>query len=101
VLVLVEYWLLLSAFGLPATPLAVVAAVFATGAAHSMPVPAGVGVLEGAQMFLFGTLGHPPAVGLAVGLAVRLRELVWVLPGILYLAGRGVTASRLREAAVS
>jgi uncharacterized protein (TIRG00374 family) len=99
-LVLVEYWLLLSAFGLPATPLAVVAAVFATGAAHAMPVPAGVGVLEGAQMFLFGTLGHAPAVGLAVGLAVRLRELAWVLPGILYLAGRGVTASRLREAAV-
>ena len=34
-------------------------------------------------------LGYAPATGLAVGLAVRLRELVWVVPGLLYLAGRG------------
>jgi uncharacterized protein (TIRG00374 family) len=89
-LVLVEYHLLLAAFGLPDGPLAVVAAVFATGAAHSLPVPAAVGTLEGAQMFLFGTLGHPPEVGLAVGLAVRLRELVWIAPGLVYLLVRGV-----------
>ena len=104
-LVVVEYRLLLSAFGLPAGPLAVVAAIFATGASHSLPVPAAVGVLEGSQMWLFGTLGYPPEVGLAVGLAVRLRELVWVLPGLGYLVGRGVAARRspfrvLRPAAV-
>ena len=93
-LVLVEYHLLLAAFGLPSGPLAVVAAIFATGAAHSLPVPASVGTLEGAQMFLFGTLGHPPQVGLAVGLAVRLRELTWVTPGLLYLLVRWLRASR-------
>lgn len=87
-LVLVEYRLLLGAFDLPTAPVAVVAAIFATGAAHSFPVPAAVGALEGAQMWLFGVLGHPPEVGLAVGLAVRLRELVWVLPGLLVLAVR-------------
>ena len=85
VVVLVEYWLLLRAFGLPAVPLTVVAAIFATAAAHSMPVPGGVGVLEGGQMWLFTVLGYPPDVGLAVGLAVRLRELLWTLPGLLYL----------------
>ncbi len=85
VVVLAEYWLLLAAFGLPAVPLTVVAAIFATGAAHAMPVPGGVGVLEGGQMWLFGMLGYPPEVGLAVGLAVRLRELLWTLPGLLYL----------------
>lgn len=85
VIVLVEYHVLLRAFGLPASLTAVVAAVFATGAAHSMPVPAGVGVLEGAQMFLFGALGHPPEVGLAVGLVVRVRELCWTVPGLLYV----------------
>jgi uncharacterized membrane protein YbhN (UPF0104 family) len=93
-LVLVEYHLLLAAFGLPAGPLAVVAAVFATGAAHSLPIPAAVGALEGAQMWLFGILGYPAEVGLAVGLAVRLRELVWVLPGLLYLTGRAVARWR-------
>jgi len=87
--VLLEFHLLLSAFGLPAGPLAVVAAVFATGAAHSLPVPAALGALEGAQMWLFGMLGQPPEVGLAVGLAVRARELVWIAPGLVCVALRG------------
>ncbi len=94
VLVLVEYWLLLTAFGLPASPLAIVAAIFATGASHAMPVPGGVGVLEGGQMWLFSLLGYPPDVGLAVGLAVRLRELLWTLPGLAYLAVRLRPAAR-------
>jgi glycosyltransferase 2 family protein len=89
-LVLLEYWLLLSAFHLPAEPIAVVAAIFATGAAHSMPVPGGIGVLEGGQIWLFGLLGYPSEVGLAVALAVRLRELLWVVPGLLFLAGRSL-----------
>jgi uncharacterized protein (TIRG00374 family) len=93
--VLVEYWLLLAAFGLPARPLTVVAAIFATGAAHSMPVPGGVGVLEGGQMWLFGMLGYPLDVGLAVGLAVRLRELLWTLPGLAYLGVYGIRRSAL------
>jgi uncharacterized protein (TIRG00374 family) len=90
VVVLLEYRCLLATFGLPSDGLAVVAAIFATGASHSLPVPAAVGVLEGAQMWLFGMLGHPPATGLAVGLAVRLRELVWIVPGLVYLLARAV-----------
>jgi len=89
--VLAEYRFLLAAFGLPDGPVAVVAAVFATGAAHCLPVPGAIGALEGAQMWLFGMLGFGPATGLAVGLAVRLRELVWVVPGLLYLGARAVT----------
>lgn len=95
-LVLAEFWLLLAAFGLPSTGLAVVAAIFATAAAHMLPVPAGIGVLEGGQMWLFGMLGHPPEVGLAVGLAARLRELTWLLPGLLYLLARGTRSSLAR-----
>jgi len=93
-LVFVEHVLLLAAFGLPARPLAVVAAVFAAGAAHALPVPAAVGTLEGAETWLFTVLGYSPEVGLAVGLAIRLRELVWMLPGLAYLAGRGIGISR-------
>jgi uncharacterized protein (TIRG00374 family) len=98
--VFLEYALLLAAFGLPASPLAVVAATFAAGAAHALPVPGAVGTLEGAEMWIFSMLGHPPEVGLAVGLAVRLRELVWMLPGLLYLTARGLVAplARLRTA---
>jgi uncharacterized protein (TIRG00374 family) len=97
VVVFVEYRLLLSAFGLPGDGLAVVAAIFATGAAHSLPVPAAVGVLEGAQMWLFGMLGHSPETGLAVGLAVRLRELTWIVPGLVYLLARAITRKVARQ----
>ena len=90
VVVLFEYHLLLAAFDLPAGPTAVVAAIFATGAAHSLPVPAAVGALEGGQMWIFEILGYPAETGLAVGLAVRLREVVWILPGLIYLAARGI-----------
>jgi uncharacterized protein (TIRG00374 family) len=98
--VCVEYALLLAAFGLPTSPLAVVAAMFAGAAAHALPVPGAVGTLEGAEMWIFSVLGHPPEVGLAVGLAVRLRELVWMLPGLIYLAARGLVAplARVRTA---
>jgi len=58
-----------------------------------------VGVLEGAMLWLFTELGHPPEVGLAVGLVARLREVVWVLPGLLYLAACGLV-SRGRAAPV-
>lgn len=92
ILILLEYYLLLSAFGLPSGPVAIVAAIFGTAAAHQLPVPGGLGVLEGGLMWLFGMLGHPPEVGLAVGLAVRLRELVWAAPGVVYLLARWLWA---------
>jgi uncharacterized protein (TIRG00374 family) len=96
-LVVVEFVCLLEAFGLPSTTIAVVAALFATGAAHMFPVPAGVGVLEGAQMWIFEMLGYPADVGLAVGLAVRLREVLWMLPGVIFLIGRSLFAADDRE----
>ena len=98
-LVIGEFVLLLAAFGLPTDPTAVVAAIFATGAAHMLPIPAGLGVLEGANMWLFQMLGYPIDVGLAVGIAARLRELVWMLPGVIYLlAGSiGSSLSEIRE----
>ncbi len=99
-LVIAEFVLLFAAFDLPSTPTTIVAAIFATGAAHMLPIPAGVGVLEGAQVWLFGMLGYPTDVGLAVGLAVRLREIFWMLPGLIYLMGRSLGSSLARARAV-
>lgn len=97
VLVMLEYGLLLSAFGLPADVVSIVASIFASAAAHQLPVPAGVGVLEAGQIWIFGMLGHPPEVGLAAGFAVRLREIVWALPGLVYLAGRWISDARAKS----
>lgn len=93
-MVIAEFACLLAAFGLPVDPTAVVAAIFATGAAHMLPIPAGIGVLEGAQVWVFGMLGYPTEVGFAVGLAVRFRELAWMAPGLLYMLLRSLAASR-------
>jgi uncharacterized membrane protein YbhN (UPF0104 family) len=81
----VQYACLLAAFDLPSTPVAVVAAIFASGAARTLPVPGAVGTVEAAELWMFGVLGHPPEVGLAVGLATRLRDLVWAAPGFAFL----------------
>ena len=56
-------------------------------------------MLEGAQVWLFGLLGYSSDVGLAVGLAVRLRELAWLLPGLLYLLGNSLASSLARRRA--
>jgi uncharacterized protein (TIRG00374 family) len=96
VFVLAEFWLLLSAFDLPATSTAVVGAIFATAAAHMLPIPAGIGVLEGAQVWMFGMLGYPVDVGLAVGLLVRMRELLWMAPGLAYMLTNSLSASLAR-----
>jgi hypothetical protein len=38
-------------------------------------------------------LGHSAEVGLAVGLAVRFRELLWMVPGLIYLIARNFAPS--------
>ncbi len=96
-LVMLEYGVLFSALGLPADALTIVAAIFASAAAQQLPVPAGVGVLEGGQVWMLGMLGYPPEVGLAAGFAVRLRELVWALPGLICLAARWLSDAHVRS----
>lgn len=50
-------------------------------------VPAGVGIQEGGQVFLFSLLGLPLSMGMAVGLVKRTRKLCYVLAGLLAISG--------------
>jgi uncharacterized protein (TIRG00374 family) len=95
-LVILEFTMLFWAFGLPADSTAIVAAIFATGAAHVLPIPAGLGVLEGAQVWIFQMLGYPTDIGLAVGLVVRMREILWMAPGVAFLLLGSLRASLAR-----
>jgi hypothetical protein len=45
-----------------------------------MLVPARIGVSEGATYFLFHILGLDPAMGLIVGVAMRLRSILGQAP---------------------
>jgi uncharacterized membrane protein YbhN (UPF0104 family) len=101
VLTVVQFALLLAAFGLPSSPVAVVAAIFAAGAGRLLPVPGGVGTVEAAQLWLFGMLGHAPEVGLAVGLATRLRDLVWAAPGFAFLLLRALKPPPIEASSTS
>jgi uncharacterized protein (TIRG00374 family) len=58
----------------------------------SFMIPASLGALEGGYVVIFGTLGLGGALGLSYTLIRRLRELVWALLGLLWLAPRRVHA---------
>jgi glycosyltransferase 2 family protein len=47
-----------------------------------VPVPAGLGALEGSQVLAMGLLGVNPAAGVAVCLWIRLRDITFGLIGI-------------------
>jgi glycosyltransferase 2 family protein len=55
-------------------------------------IPGSLGVTEGTMMLMYGSLTGEPSVGVAVALVRRLRELVWIVAGLLsgwgYLDGR-------------
>ena len=58
-------------------------------------MPSNIGVLEGGGVFLFITLGLDPALGLSLGIVKRMRRIVWISIGWLFLAclGRAASAS--------
>ena len=49
-------------------------------------MPSNIGVLEGGQVFLFLALGLAPAHGLSLGIVKRIRKLLWIGAGWLFLA---------------
>lgn len=48
-------------------------------------MPSNIGVLEGGQVFLFLTLGLDPAMGLSLGIVKRMRKLLWISVGWMFL----------------
>jgi uncharacterized protein (TIRG00374 family) len=48
-------------------------------------MPSNIGVLEGGQVFLFLTLGLDPTVGLSLGIVKRMRKILWISIGWLFL----------------
>ena len=48
-------------------------------------MPSNIGVMEGGHLFLFVTLGLPAEIGLALGIVKRMRKIVWICIGWLFL----------------
>lgn len=56
-------------------------------------VPGRAGTAEGVRAGMFVLLGLPASTGVAYGLVRRARELLWVLPGLAFLARRPSAAA--------
>jgi hypothetical protein len=48
-------------------------------------IPAKLVSQEGGKALILGMLGYPPGIGFAVGFLRRIKEMVWVLFGLLSL----------------
>jgi uncharacterized protein (TIRG00374 family) len=91
-----DYLTIFAAFGpLPALP-DLAGSMLGVGFAHALPVPASLGALEGAQAAVFELAGdsHMAIVAASV---TRLRDIVWTIPGLVYLAARGRWHARVEE----
>jgi putative membrane protein len=83
-----EAYLILRFLGIEASvTIAVVIEAFGTGVRFvTFMIPGSLGVLEGSYVATFVALGLSPAAGVSFGLTRRVRELVWVLVGLVVFA---------------
>jgi hypothetical protein len=81
-LLLTEYWLGMNFLGLPLTLPQLVTAVTINRLAFLVPLPAGLGALEGSQVLAMTLLGLNPAFGISEGLIIRARDVITALIGL-------------------
>jgi glycosyltransferase 2 family protein len=83
-----EAYLILRFLGIEVSlTVAVVIEAFGTGVRFvTFMIPGSLGVLEGSYVATFVALGLSPAAGISFGLTRRVRELFWVLAGLVVFA---------------
>ena len=59
--------------------------------AYLIPIPGGLGMLEGAQVGLFTVLGYSASLALAVVVMVRIKEMFFSSIGFAYMLTHGLT----------
>jgi glycosyltransferase 2 family protein len=77
-----EFWLSLRFLGVTATVQQTIAALTAARLAFLLPLPAGLGALEAGETLAAGLLGWDPAVGIALSLVIRARDIFFALLGL-------------------
>jgi uncharacterized protein (TIRG00374 family) len=81
-ILLFEYWLMIRFLGLPLTPAQVVGLITAARVATLLPMPASLGTLEASQMWMLGSMGFDPTIGLGLSLLIRGRDVAFGLLGL-------------------
>jgi uncharacterized protein (TIRG00374 family) len=95
-LAVVQYAVLLAAFGLVLSLPTLLMVMVLSGMARAVPVPAGLGALEASQVALLAATGGSAEIGLVVGTVLRLHETLWTTIGFVVLSARGMSLARLR-----
>lgn len=85
VLMLLEYKFALLLLGYDASVLGAFLFLTGVGIAYSLPIPAGLGVLELGQLGAASVLGVAPAIAIALAFLIRFRDLVWTFLGLILL----------------
>jgi uncharacterized protein (TIRG00374 family) len=75
-LMIVEFWLMVSFLGVSLSPIQLVIALTAARLAILLFLPAGLGALEASQAIAFGTIGLNPALGISATLLIRARDVL-------------------------
>jgi len=99
-LVVLEYKLLLTAFGIEVAWSMLLMVLVTVGAVRAVPVPASLGTLEVGQVTLLKAARGRGDLGFLVGVVLRLHETWWTLVGLLALSRQGFSLARLRSAAL-
>ena len=92
-LMIAEYWLMVSFLGVDMTLPQLVIALTAARIATLLLIPAGLGALEASQTMAFAAMGLDPAVGVTVGLLIRLRDTLFGAFGM-WWGGRKLVSRR-------
>jgi glycosyltransferase 2 family protein len=80
--VLFEYWLMASFLGKSLNFSQSFIGLLAARAAFLLPLPAGVGALEGSQVLAMQAVGLDGSFGLSIGLLIRIRDILFGLIGL-------------------
>jgi uncharacterized protein (TIRG00374 family) len=86
----IEYKLALLVFGYDAPLALIFGAMLIWGLAGIVPIPGALGVLEAGQISLFAAFGLRPDIGLALAIALRVRDVLVMLSGIYFISHEGV-----------
>ena len=89
-----EYWLTLQFLGARPTAGQTVAALTAMRLAFLLPLPGGLGALEASQVLVFAALGFSPALGAALSLLIRARDITLGAAGLAWAAALARLPSR-------
>jgi uncharacterized protein (TIRG00374 family) len=96
VLMLTEFWLMVSFLGLSLSLLQLVTALTAARIAILLLLPGGIGALEASQAFAFGAMGLNPAIGISASLLIRGRDIILGTIGLWWGSKKVAVARRFQ-----